>query len=140
MSVVTSVAKSPAKPGCSMTELFRLLSKAHVLNILYVVTQDGAEAHRFVDIQSRLHLSPNTLSDRLKGLVQAGLLTRTSYNEIPPRVDYRATPKAFDLLPVFDTLESWAERHTLKPESSLPGASAATTGRVTAKRNQASSA
>ncbi len=69
-------------------------------------------------------MSPNTLSDRLKELVKAGLLSRTSYNEIPPRVDYEATPKAVDLKPVFEALGEWAERHTLRPEPASAKASA----------------
>ncbi len=86
-----------------------------MLDILHLVTNEGAKPWRFVDIQERLGLSPNTLSERLKDLVEAGLLTRTAYNEIPPRVDYQATRKALDLTPVFDSLQAWATRYDLKP-------------------------
>ena len=85
-----------------------------MLNILYIFTTESGP-HRFVDIQRRLSLSPNTLAERLKDLVDAGLLTRTVYNEIPPRVDYEATPKAHELAPIFDTLNGWAKRNDLKP-------------------------
>jgi len=87
-----------------------------MLDILYIFTQDPGP-HRFVDIQQRLSLSPNTLAERLKDLVAAGLLTRTVYNEIPPRVDYEATAKAHELAPVFDTLNDWATRNDLKPQA-----------------------
>lgn len=107
---------SPRKGGCAVTDLFRTLGKTHMLDILYVFTQELGP-HRFVDIQRRLSLSPNTLSDRFKDLVNAGLLTRTVYNEIPPRVDYEATSKAIELRPVFDTLDDWADRNNLKPQA-----------------------
>lgn len=101
--------------GCQVTDLFRLLGKTHVLDILYLFTQEDRGApRRFVEVQHRLRLSPNTLSERLKELVEAGLLTRTAYSEIPPRVDYQATAKALDLDTVFHALGSWAKRHDLK--------------------------
>lgn len=100
--------------GCAVADLFRIMSKAHMMDILRVFTQEGPGPRRFVDLQRRLALSPNTLSDRLKELVDTGFLTRTVYNEIPPRVDYAATAKALELSQVFDVLEHWAARHDLR--------------------------
>jgi DNA-binding HxlR family transcriptional regulator len=71
---------------------------------------------RFVELQEALHMSPNTLSARLKALVEAGLVTRTPYSTIPPRVDYEATPKAHGLNRVFKALHEWAKDNTLAPE------------------------
>ena len=92
----------------------RFLGKPYVLDILHAfATVPGP--HRFVDLQRRLGLSPNTLSGRLHELVEAGFLTRTSYNEIPPRVDYATTRKARELEEVFRTLSAWARRNDLGP-------------------------
>lgn len=85
-----------------------------MLDILHVFHSDPT-SHRFVDLQERLRISPNTLSERLRDLVEAGLLTRTACNEIPPRVDYAATEKALALAPVFESLAAWATNHDLKP-------------------------
>lgn len=102
--------------GCEIQDLFRLLGKSHTLDILHLfVIQEATASLRFVEVQSTLKLSPNTLSERLKELVEAGLLSRTAYNEIPPRVDYQATRKARDLEPVFEALIAWAERNDLAP-------------------------
>ncbi len=84
-----------------------------MLDILHIFHSDPSP-HRFVDIQEHLRLSPNTLSERLHDLVDAGLLTRTAYSEIPPRVDYEATEKALALAPVFESLQAWATEHDLK--------------------------
>ncbi len=92
-----------------------------MLDILHIF-QSEPTPHRFVDIQERLHLSPNTLSERLRELVKAGLLTRTAYNEIPPRVDYMATEKALALAPVFESLTTWATAHDLRPIPARPSA------------------
>ncbi|MFA5862393.1 MAG: helix-turn-helix domain-containing protein [Candidatus Thermoplasmatota archaeon] len=110
--------------GCQIGDLFRLLGKSHVMGILHLLLKDQPGPHRFVEIQNRLKLSPNTLTERLKELVEAGLLTRTPYNEIPPRVDYEATKKAKELDVVFVALIEWAKRNTLEP---VPAPSTAAT-------------
>ncbi len=87
-----------------------------MLDILHVFHTDPG-VHRFVDLQARLRISPNTLSERLRELVDAGLLRRTAYNEIPPRVDYEATAKALDLAALFESLQEWSSRHDLTSEA-----------------------
>lgn len=102
------------KGGCEIGELFRVLGKTHMLDILHLFIHDP-RPRRFVEVQDRLRLSPNTLTERLKELVEVGLLSRTAYNEIPPRVDYQATKKARDLLSVFESLQEWAGKNDLRP-------------------------
>ncbi|MGQ0537046.1 MAG: winged helix-turn-helix transcriptional regulator [Methanobacteriota archaeon] len=102
------------KGGCAVADLFRILGKPYMLDMLHIFIHEEPGPRRFVDLQRRLSLSPNTLSDRLKELVEAGLLSRTAFNEIPPRVDYEATRKAHDLKPVFEVLLDWAAKHDLQ--------------------------
>lgn len=97
-----------------MQDLFRLLSKAHMMDVVHIVIHEDGPV-RFVDVQKRLGISPNTLSNRLKALLQAGLVTRTVYPEVPPRVDYEATTKALALRSVFGSLHAWAAEHDLQP-------------------------
>src|SRR5688572_25021332 len=102
-SRVRSANKTPcadAAHGCAIGDLFHVLGKAHMLDLLYIFLAEEPGPKRFVELQKKLQISPNTLSERLKRLVEAGLLVRTAYNEIPPRVDYEATAKARDLLSV----------------------------------------
>lgn len=104
-----------AGSGC-LTELFQLLSQTHMMQILgALIWESKGQPVRFVELQNRLGMSPNTLSARLKALVDAGLVTRTPFNTIPPRVDYQATPKAHDLKRVFKALHEWASENTLEP-------------------------
>lgn len=103
-----------AEGGCRMDELFRLLGKTYVMDLLYVFHSDTGPK-RFVDLQNRLGMSPNTLSDRLRELVDHGLLTRTAFNEIPPRVEYQVTEKAKALKEVFRDLWRWSRTYDLKP-------------------------
>lgn len=124
-------AATPPKPtprraprGCQLGELFRLLGEPYVLDILYLSLSE-ARPRRFVQLQAELKMSPNTLADRLRSLVNAGLLTRKAFNEIPPRVEYEATPKAFEFQTIFQSLTEWAGRHDLRPE---PASGAAAKG------------
>ena len=76
-------------------KLLRLIGKPHTLEIIY-----GLSVHspmRFSEIQRQLKVQPKTLTTRLHDLVRAGLLSRTTYNEIPPRVDYALTEKGKSL-------------------------------------------
>lgn len=100
--------------GCRVEEVFQLLSKAHMLDVLHVFTRQAEGPQRFKDIEERLEISPNTLSNRLKELVGAGMLDRQAYKEIPPRVEYEATDKALELREIFDAIHAWSQRHDLQ--------------------------
>jgi len=63
---------------------------------------------RFSELRASLAgISPKTLTDRLRELEQHGLVERTSYPEIPPRVEYRLTAKGRTLEPVIGALAAW---------------------------------
>ena len=81
------------------------------MRILHQLVRADPRPWRFTELQRALDLSPNTLSTRLEELADAGLVTRTQYDEIPPRVEYTATAKAADLAPVFRELRDWAKVH-----------------------------
>ena len=98
----------------TVTEMLGLLGKAHTLAILGQFAFDGGP-YRFNELESELQISPNTLSERLSELVDAGLLTRQSYDEIPPRVEYEASEKTDYLAPVFGHLFAWAGEFDLEP-------------------------
>ncbi len=65
---------------------------------------------RFDHFQSRLGATRHVLSDRLKTLVRAGVLTRKRYQERPARSEYRLTAMGLDLYPVIVSLTHWGDR------------------------------
>lgn len=109
----SSPRTSPPPRGCPVGELLRFFGRPYVLDILYAFSQQPGPL-RFVELQRRLEVSPNTLSDRLHDLVRAGFLTREAYSEIPPRVDYEATSKVRELIPIFGQMSEWAQRNDLR--------------------------
>lgn len=67
---------------------------------------------RFTDLQRSVPgISQRMLSRTLGHLAEDGLVTRTSYPEVPPRVEYELTPKAHTLLPHAIALADWAVKN-----------------------------
>ena len=96
----------------TIEELFDLLGRAHALSVLHEFAT-SPEPLRFGDLRNELSVSPNTLSARLDEFVQAGLLERTEYDEVPPRVEYEPTDRAEALFPIFGYVLFWAESNDL---------------------------
>ena len=59
-------------------------------------------------------ISQRMLTLTLRGLERDGLLTRTAFPTIPPRVDYALTPLGRDLLNPVSALGAWAIRNQPK--------------------------
>lgn len=51
--------------------------------------------------------TPKTLTNQLRELETAGLLTRTVYPEVPPKVEYTLTPLGRSLYPILSSLCRW---------------------------------
>jgi DNA-binding HxlR family transcriptional regulator len=60
--------------------------------------------------QSAEGISPSMLTARLRDLEERGLISRRSYNEIPPRVEYTLTDKGQDVLPVIEALRQYGSK------------------------------
>jgi DNA-binding HxlR family transcriptional regulator len=105
-----------ARVEATVVDLFDLLGKAHTMAVLKEFAF-ADEPLRFGELEDRLGVSPNTLTERLKELTAAGLLERRSYNEVPPRVEYTATEKAAALFPAFGHFYRWAETYRLEPDA-----------------------
>ncbi|SRR5579884_47568 len=93
---------------CPIAEAAKLLGDKWTLIILRNLA-DGAR--RFKELEQLGEgVSPSVLAARLRELEEQGIVTRTSYNEIPPRVEYRLAPKGRDALPVVEALRVYGER------------------------------
>ena len=63
---------------------------------------------RFSELQKTLRgISPRTLSLRLASLEKTGIIERTVFPEVPPRVEYRLTPLGRTLEPILSAMEKW---------------------------------
>ncbi|GAA4554145.1 winged helix-turn-helix transcriptional regulator [Amycolatopsis samaneae] len=72
---------------------------------------------RFTEVGKRVDgISQKVLTQTLRSLVRDGLLTRTAYPVIPPRVEYALTPLGRDLAEPLDMLDRWARGHMAEVE------------------------
>src|SRR5580698_29415 len=80
-----------------------------------VVSRLGEGPMRFNELRRSIGgISQRMLTLTLRGLERDGLLTRTAFPTIPPRVDYALTPLGHDLLNPVSALGSWAIRNQPK--------------------------
>jgi DNA-binding HxlR family transcriptional regulator len=56
------------------------------------------------------------LTQTLRGLERDGLVTRTMYAEVPPRVEYAPTPLGRTLVDPIQAVVAWAEDHIAEVE------------------------
>jgi DNA-binding HxlR family transcriptional regulator len=73
---------------------------------------------RFDDLTIRTAIPRTVLTDRLRRLVDAGILRKEPYREpgARSRMEYRLTEKGLDLYPVLLALQTWGDRYLADPE------------------------
>jgi len=93
-----------------LTGLVNQLSRKYTMQLICVVGSHGSL--RFREIEGHLPTaSTSTISDRLNELVESSLVTRTQYDEIPPRVEYELTDKGEELCERLEPLLEWANQN-----------------------------
>lgn len=66
---------------------------------------------RFDALEKSLGITRHVLADRLKKLVDSGVLYKTPYQQKPIREEYRLTEKGLELHPVILALVHWGDKH-----------------------------
>ena len=65
---------------------------------------------RFGELMTSLEgVSPKTLSERLKELEGEGIITKTVFPEVPPRVEYALTAKGHSLWEILEAIRRWGD-------------------------------
>ena len=77
-----------------------------------LIIRDLAEVNsRFCELERSLRgISPRTLSLRLRALEEEGIAERTTFPEVPPRVEYSLTEKGRALVPIVEDMRSYGRR------------------------------
>jgi DNA-binding HxlR family transcriptional regulator len=68
--------------------------------------------NRFDQIQQDLQISRKVLTERLKWLIEAGVLERQEYSSRPPRHEYVLTAKGMELCDLLLVMVRWGDRWT----------------------------
>ena len=114
METAQEIAEKPARelPACPVETTLMLISdkwKVLILRDLMPGTKRFSELKRSVG-----HVTQKVLTAQLRQMEESGLVTRTVYPEVPPRVEYSLTEIGRSLKPVLDAMWDWGENYKSK--------------------------
>ena len=99
-------------PACPVETTLTLISdkwKVLILRDLLPGTKRFGELKKSVG-----NVSQKVLTAQLRQMGDSGLLTRTVYPEVPPRVEYTLTELGYSLKPILDAMWNWGEEYQAK--------------------------
>ena len=92
-------------PACPVATTVQLVGSKWNLLILRNLL---LRSWRFNELRKDLQgVSQKVLADSLRSLESDGIVARTVYPEVPPKVEYSLTPLGESLRPVLDAMERW---------------------------------
>jgi DNA-binding HxlR family transcriptional regulator len=101
---------------CPIAPVGEVVFNRWTTQILWVLTHHGRL--RFNELAVLVGgITPKMLTQRLRQLERDGLVERTYFPEIPPRVEYAITDLGRSLSPVFASLVAWSDAHLANVEA-----------------------
>ena len=92
-------------PACPVATTVRLIGSKWKLLIIRNLLQ---RPWRFNELKTNLEgISQKVLTDSLRSMEADGIVTRTVYPEVPPRVEYALSELGESMRPVMDAMEKW---------------------------------
>jgi DNA-binding HxlR family transcriptional regulator len=98
--------------NCSVARTLEVVGERWTLLIIRDVLTG---LRRYDEFQQSLGISTNVLSNRLDRLVDNGILTRSQYQDRPPRFEYQLTDRGRELSVPVLALMQWGDRHMPNP-------------------------
>ena len=99
-------------PACPVETTLTLISdkwKVLILRDLLLGTKRFGELKKSIG-----KVSQKVLTAQLRDMEKNGLLVRTVYAEVPPRVEYSLTDLGKSLKPILDAMWNWGEEYQLQ--------------------------
>ena len=97
----------PAPDACPVREVLDRIGDKWTISVIHLL---GGGTRRFSELKRGIDgISQRMLTVTLRGLERDGLVTRTVYPVVPPRVDYALTPLGDTLLATVCSVVTWAE-------------------------------
>lgn len=94
---------------CPIRTAQKMISGKWTLLILFLLSE---KTMRFNELQKKLgNLTQATLAKQLRLLESDGLIVRTAYNQIPPKVEYSLSKLGRRFAPVLSALEAWGNEY-----------------------------
>lgn len=105
---------TPPKESCPMVDFVNIVSGKWAIPILYrlIIVNDVI---RFGALQRAVApITQKELTKQLKTFESLGLVHRTAYPEMPPRVEYQITDLGKTLKSTLDSLAQWMGEHRVQ--------------------------
>jgi len=121
--------KGHGEAGCAVEVTLELIDGKWKGVILFHL-QEGLL--RFGELRRKMPgITQRMLTKQLRALEEDGLITRTVYPEVPPRVEYALSQTGQRLRPVIDALRAWGIEHKARLEA---GSAASQKPKIVRKR------
>jgi DNA-binding HxlR family transcriptional regulator len=105
----TNPAETAQPAGCPLTATLDAIGGKWNMICLYWL---NSGTYRFSELQRLMpEISHKVLTETLRGLEQEGLLTRTDFSEVPPRVVYGISRYGESLRPLIEFVRLWGREH-----------------------------
>ncbi|MEP2473305.1 MAG: helix-turn-helix domain-containing protein [Paracoccaceae bacterium] len=105
MKDINKTEKTDVLP-CPAPLVFNMIGGKWKLTILQILIFRGTK--RFGELRREIDgVTQTMLTNQLRALEGDGLVERKAYPEVPPRVEYSATPDAMALQPMFREMHAW---------------------------------
>lgn len=99
----------PYFPTCPIRNILSRLTDKWSLLVFYSLSNSETGVIRFKELQRRIpDISQKMLTVTLRTLEEDGFVVRKVYPEVPPRVEYRLTERAYSLIPFINALLNWS--------------------------------
>ena len=124
VAVVPAVPGEPALPGlptatCRVREVLGRIGDKWSI---FIIIRLGNGPQRFTTLKRSVDgISQRMLTVTLRGLERDGIVSRTMYPVMPPRVDYALTPLGHTLLDAVGALMAWADEHLAEVDAAREG-------------------
>ena len=101
--------KAELLPECPVATTIQLIGTKWKLLIIRNLL---ARPWRFNELQKNLDgISQKVLTDSLRSMESDGIITRTVYAEVPPRVEYALSELGETMRPILDSMQIWGENY-----------------------------
>ena len=114
--------------ACPVYGFQEMINGKYKLRIIWAL-QEGPRRYGEIkkgllrDIDGSPEIAPRVLSRELKTLAAFGLIERTDYQVVPPKVEYSLTPLGQSLLPILTPMVEWGSQHLVGDAVTEPNAS-----------------
>lgn len=99
-------------PACPVATTVQLIGRKWKLLIMRNLL---ARPWRFNELRKDLDgISQKVLTDSLRSMEQDGIITRTVYPEVPPRVEYALSELGESMRPIINAMEVWGKNYKEK--------------------------